>query len=612
MVEVRARDWAASRAWYEALLGHPASMVDEPNEFALLDAPPVRIAVKGGECVPGSTTVVIETDQWNVTLARLNDAADGFVSDGETTSSSALAGSLVAAGHSTAAYVLVASATTCDALLTYGAMPAANSSDFGVDGNYKVCVKLVDAAGNPDAYGWTASFALDTIGPSAFSISTPADLSSTNDSTPTATWTDPGDASEYTVKIDDASGCPTPLTSFPGVVGLSQLLTTVPDGAWFLCVQAFDVLGNATTATNDGVTFTVDTGSWSPMTTTGAPTARKGTTIVWDTVNGKAIVWGGNDGSAYLASGGEHDPATNNWASTNEVDGDLPEVRGNHTAVWTGTQMIVWGGYNGVSAELQSGGVYTPGGPDYWTVTTTTAAPTARKDHSAVWTGTHMLVWGGHDGSTRVSSGGLYDPALDSWTATDQLDADLPSARDGHTALWTGTTMIVWGGNDGAASNTGAIFTLAGPDYWVPVTTTGAPTARYGHKAVWTGSKMIVWGGYDGTSVLNDGGVYDPVLNSWSPIAMTDAPLARQDHVATWDTVGTRMIIWGGFDGTGYLTAGALYDPTANTWVVPSMRTDAGATARKSAAAVWSGTVMVIFGGSSGGEMQTAGSYNPP
>lgn len=74
MVEVRARNWAASRAWYESFFGRPAVMVDERNEFALLDAPPVRIAVKGGECVPGSTTVVLETDRWNDTLARLCDA----------------------------------------------------------------------------------------------------------------------------------------------------------------------------------------------------------------------------------------------------------------------------------------------------------------------------------------------------------------------------------------------------------------------------------------------------------------------------------------------------------------------------------------------------------
>jgi hypothetical protein len=42
---------------------------------------------------------------------------------------------------------------------------------------------------------------------------------------------------------------------------------------------------------------------------------------------------------------------------------------------------------------------------------------------------------------------------------------------------------------------------------WTPTSTTNAPSAREA-PAVWTGSRMIVWGGYDG-GVLNTGGVYD-------------------------------------------------------------------------------------------------------
>ena len=33
------------------------------------------------------------------------------------------------------------------------------------------------------------------------------------------------------------------------------------------------------------------------------------------------------------------------------------------------------------------------------------------------------------------------------------------------------------------------------PDSWIPTSTTNAPAARTAHTAVWTGSEMIVWGG---------------------------------------------------------------------------------------------------------------------
>ena len=34
-------------------------------------------------------------------------------------------------------------------------------------------------------------------------------------------------------------------------------------------------------------------------------------------------------------------------------------------------------------------------------------------------------------------------------------------------------------------------------DTWTATSTTNAPSARPGHTAVWTGSEMIVWGGYN-------------------------------------------------------------------------------------------------------------------
>ena len=66
-----------------------------------------------------------------------------------------------------------------------------------------------------------------------------------------------------------------------------------------------------------------------------------------------------------------------------------------------------------------------------------------RSVHTAVWTGSEMIVWGG-EFSGYSNTGGRYNPSTDSWTATSLTNA--PSARDGHTAVWTGSEMIVWGG----------------------------------------------------------------------------------------------------------------------------------------------------------------------
>ena len=65
---------------------------------------------------------------------------------------------------------------------------------------------------------------------------------------------------------------------------------------------------------------------------------------------------------------------------------------------------------------------------------------------TAIWTGTEMIVWGGDRGpsTTRIAVGATTPL----WT----LDADFDGyersrAAWAHTAVWTGTEMIVWGGN---------------------------------------------------------------------------------------------------------------------------------------------------------------------
>ena len=74
-----------------------------------------------------------------------------------------------------------------------------------------------------------------------------------------------------------------------------------------------------------------------------------------------------------------------------------------------------------------------------------------RQDHTAVWTGSEMIVWGGFNG-VRLNIGDSYNPITNSWTGTTVTNA--PAARHYHTAVWTGNEMIVWGGV-GPLFNTG-------------------------------------------------------------------------------------------------------------------------------------------------------------
>ncbi len=96
---------------------------------------------------------------------------------------------------------------------------------------------------------------------------------------------------------------------------------------------------------------------------------------------------------------------------------------------------------------------------DAWTATSTTSAPSARNGQATVWTGNEMIVWGGWDNVSSFSTGGRYTPATDTWIATSTTGA--PEARSLLAGVWTGTEMVVWGGSSGTTRlNTGGRYTV--------------------------------------------------------------------------------------------------------------------------------------------------------
>jgi hypothetical protein len=265
------------------------------------------------------------------------------------------------------------------------------------------------------------------------------------------------------------------------------------------------------------------------------------------------IIWGGRNASQALATGGRYNPATNSWQGV--AGSGAPSARAAHSAVWTGSVMVVWGGSggSGFNTYFSNGARYNPAS-NTWTAMTTASAPSVRRFHSAVWTGTAMIVWGGYNGSAWLDTGGRYDPAGNSWIATSTTAA--PAGRYQHAAVWTGSDLIVWGGFDGSGFlDTGGRYDPAG-DSWQAMQMAGAPGGRYYPLGVWTGSRMVVWGGYSGAA-LQSGGRYNPIADSWDATSGSGAPQERLIHKGVW--TGSEMIVWGGTSGTGALATGARY-----------------------------------------------------
>jgi len=356
-------------------------------------------------------------------------------------------------------------------------------------------------------------------------------------------------------------------------------------------VSAYDDSGNESTqSTQACVTI-----FWTPTESlTNPPSWRAAHSAFW--TGTKMLIWGGSDDAAYdsTKAGGIYDPATNLWSAMSTTN--APTARRYHSAVWTDTKMLIWGGYNGTT-QVNTGYLYDTAS-NVWSAMSTTNAPSARYNQATVWTGTKMIVWGGYaySGTTSyyLNDGAIYDPATDLWSAMSTTNA--PSARYNHTAVWTGSKMIVWGGRSlGGNFADGAVYDPAA-DTWTPLSATNAPAARYNHTAVWTGTKMIVWGGY-GTGNFNTGAAYDPTSDTWTPLSTTNAPAVRSYHTAVW--TGQKMIVWGGkgdYTIYGYsVNTGGVYNPTTDTW--SATPTDGAPSKRYFHSAVWAGDKMIVWGG---------------
>lgn len=350
----------------------------------------------------------------------------------------------------------------------------------------------------------------------------------------------------------------------PGRARGLQALVPVRAGERVVLIAGVD----SRQSTVKAITFDAHSRRWAPT----APSHlwwRAGQTAV--SFGNEVILWGGCCGPAGRGSkapGAIYDLARDRW--TPLEPGPLGN-RSFHTAVWTGKEMILWGGLTGSvgtvgrAREVRADGAAYDRRSDSWRAIAP-APLSPRIYHVAVWTGKEMIVWGGSrplrgERERLLYDGAAYDPESDSWRAlapTRLLAAPraiLPAgAEPDLKALWTGKEMIVWGPNGGARYDPDA-------DSWerIPDPPSAAGVTYAGSSISWTGEELVVWGGSSGNVFVADGAAYDPQQKHWT--ALPEAPIPGRDrHAAIW--TGDRMLIWGGCcRNSHYHRDGAIYMP---------------------------------------------------
>lgn len=395
----------------------------------------------------------------------------------------------------------------------------------------------------------------------------------------------------------------------------------------FFITTFFPLFSACTGSSSSGRT---ESGSWSALSESPL-TGRKDGVAVW--TGSHLVVWGGDGDAGSVNTGALYDPTTDVWDPM-AIGGNTPSDRTDlmdFHGMWTGDRMILW---SGRSSSLEyhddatqrvirdDGGIYDPE-LDLWVPIAATAESPGRAYIQGVWTGEKMIVWGGHNetslGTASVeapSIGAIYDPGADLddssddvWQAISTVNA--PSQRRHSVVVWTGTRLVIWGGSfEHEIFYDDFFFYNPETDEWTEISrannpSENVPSPRELAAYVWTGSKLIVWGGFNGEESLNNGAVYDPTTNTWTAMASSNAPTARATTSVVW--TGTEMIVWGGVNQSVdnadnvqnvYRNTGATYNPETNVWT--PMAQASALSARRGFYQVWTGSQLIIWGGYDG------------
>ncbi|NDA67998.1 MAG: hypothetical protein EBY09_15385 [Verrucomicrobia bacterium] len=293
---------------------------------------------------------------------------------------------------------------------------------------------------------------------------------------------------------------------------------------------------------DSGAMFDPANNSWQTMSTTNDPSPRTQFSVVW--TGNQAIYWGGISNN-FIGDGKRFFPANNTWS--NMTTTGAPSARCRHTAVWTGTEMIVWGGIFSSGVTTNNGARYNPATDTWTTMATPPTGMTNRADHLAVWTGTEMIIWGGSSNGNvnAFNNGARYNPANNTWTMMSSNNA--PNGTLFPQAVWTGTELITWGGFLGLTnSNTGGRYNPT-TDTWTTFNT-GQYTWSQDATAVWTGSKVIWAGGVNNVGMVNRSGkggiTYDPATGVVGTLPV--APIQQRAMPYTW--TGTELLTFGSWE----------------------------------------------------------------
>lgn len=334
----------------------------------------------------------------------------------------------------------------------------------------------------------------------------------------------------------------------------------------------------------------------------GSPSGRLDHALAWNGSN--VVLFGGRDSSSYRNDLWWYSPSTNTWTEKIPQDASgSPSSRVSPGGAWDGSELIIFGGQDSSGQYKHDTWGYNPAN-NSWTEKLPASTPTETAGHLMEWDGRRVTKFGGQNQYGFRDEVHWYDPVNNNWTGKvyDALIGS-PSRRMPSGLVWTGTTVLMYGGVD-ATGNRNDLWSYD-PSAWgrrIPNEASSSPSARNGQRMVWSGTNMILFGGrFSNVKIKSDLWLFNPQTNAWTQKIADGAEgsPARTDHATVWD--GIKVIMFGGFStltNTSKQNDLWWYDPNTNSWTQKIVQLSLGSPSpRFGATMIWNGTRAIMFGG---------------
>ena len=101
---------------------------------------------------------------------------------------------------------------------------------------------------------------------------------------------------------------------------------------------------------------------------------------------------------------------------------------------------------------------------------------------------------------------------------------------------------------------------------WLKVSPPSSPSARAAMTMAYdpVSKKVVLFGGFDATGYLNDTWVFDG--QTWSQAVSPSVPSPRAASAMSYDRKASKLVLFGGFDGSQYLGDTWIWDGVTETW----------------------------------------------